>query len=370
MKIALIGTRGIPARHGGFETCVEEVGMRLVAKGHHVTVYSKRSKERVKHEYKGMKIVYIPRIPIKGFETIFAAFLSMIHSLLSRFDVHMVFDSANSPILFFFKLFKKNYVINPDGLGWKRDKWGFLARKYYKFSEWITARTCKNIVTDSYAMQDYYKSEYGVKSTVIAYGANVPVDYNESEKKEVLMEMGLPKQGYFLQITRFEPENNPLLSLKAFNSCSTEMKMVLVGGTNYRTGYIQKIKGEARKNPNIILPGFIYDQRKRDILWNNCFCYIHGNYLGGTNPALLQAMAAGRPVIALDCMFNREVLDTCGFFFARDTNSLRSQMQYVAEHRTDAEQKAKAAFERMKHLYNWDLVTNQYESLFCTIVET
>lgn len=367
MRIALIGTRGIPARHGGFETCVEEVGERLVNKGHYVTVYSKRIENTRIRKYKGMHIVYIPRIKAKGFETLFASFLAAIHSLLFQFDMHMVFDSANSPVLLIYKLFKKNCAINPDGLGWKRDKWGFFARKYYKWSEWIAAKSCKNIITDSLVIEKYYEAEYGVSSTLIPYGANFPKEYNENEEAAILSQMGLTRRKYFLQITRFEPENNPLISLKVFNNYSIAMKMVLVGGANYKTQYLKYIEAESSKNPNIFLPGFIYDQKKLDIIWRNCYCYIHGNYIGGTNPALLQAMAAGRPIIALDCVFNRELLDVNGFYYKREEQSLFDQISYVLDHDSEAEEKARSTLERVKKHYNWDLVASQYEGLFNSI---
>jgi glycosyltransferase involved in cell wall biosynthesis len=368
MRIAFIGTRGIPAQHGGFETCVEEVGLRLTQKGHHVTVYSKRSKDTRCYHYKGMINVYIPRVQIKGFETLFASFLAVIHSLFYRFDMHMIFDSANSPLLYIYKIFEKPCAINTDGLGWKRDKWGKFAKKYYKLSEWIAVKASKNIVTDSRAMQKYYETEYNANSTVISYGANIPMRYSAEEEDVVLAKMGIDRKRYFLQITRFEPENNPDISLKAFNNCSPEMKMVLIGGVKSRTQYLQNIEIETVKNSNIVLPGFIYDRKQLDIIWTNCFCYIHGNFLGGTNPALLQAMASGRPVVAVDCVFNREVLDGQGFFYNRDVQSLREQMRYIMNHVPEAEKMAHGALERVKMNYNWDLVASKYEELFKSIL--
>jgi glycosyltransferase involved in cell wall biosynthesis len=369
MKIALIGTRGIPASHGGFETCVEEIGKRLVKKGHSVSVYSKTpsSGKKIK-SFEGMHNIYIPRIPIKGFETLFAATLAIIHSLWQNFNMHMVFDPANSPALLIYKIFNKPCAINTDGLGWQRDKWGWFARKYYKYAEWIAVKLCPNIVTDSKSMHDYYRSEYGAISSTIAYGADIPGSYSEKEQTEVLGLLRLTSKSYFLQVTRFEQENNPLLSLHAFNTLNTQKSFVLIGGSNRKTQYITMIKNEAITNNKIIFPGFIYDKNKLEIIWNNCFCYIHGNHCGGTNPALLQAMAAGRPVIARDCIFNREVLDGNGFFYDRNSASLVKAMNYVLQHISEAEKMARFALKRIKNVYRWDLITDQYEALFKSII--
>jgi len=370
MKIALIGTRGIPARHGGFETCVEEVGARLAQKGHKVFVYSKKS-ELNKHDrvYRGMKIINVPRVKLKGFETLFSTFLSVFHSLFFRFDVQMVFNAANSPALFLYNFFNKKYALNTDGLEWQRKKWGFFGKSYYKLSERISVLLCKNLVSDSQGIHDYYKSKYKADSTIIAYGADVPPRYPDDKVDHILNEFGIERKKYLLQVTRFEPENYPLLTLQAFSLLQTAIKCVLVGGDNFRSLYLKKIENEKRKNENIILPGFIYNKEILEILWQNSFCYIHGNSVGGTNPALLQAMASGRPVIALDCVFNRETLNNHGFFYTSDLQSLIDQMHYVIHHPLEAEEKAKYALARSEKSYNWNYIADQYEKLFTIIIK-
>jgi len=369
MKIAMIGPRGVPAAHGGFETCVEEVGWRLAEKGHIITVYSRRSGRKLK-EYRGMNIVYVPRIPIRGFESLFAALLSVLHALLfEKFDVVMIFDNANAPVLALCKLFKKACSINTDGLGWQRDKWGYWAKKYYKWTEGACVKLCENVVTDSVSMKNYYFNNYGAVSTMIAYGANLPGHREESVDRECLAKFNLSKQRYFLQVTRFEPENNPLLSLQAFLKIDrSNLKIVLIGGANGSTEYSKAIEKEAGKNSTIVLPGFIYEKGILDSIWTNCLAYIHGNQIGGTNPALLQAMAAGRPVIARDCIFNREVLDNNGYFYDKSIESLSDRMDFVSAHVQEAEKKAASALQRVKRTYNWDIVASQYEVLFASIV--
>jgi glycosyltransferase involved in cell wall biosynthesis/UDP-N-acetylglucosamine transferase subunit ALG13 len=370
MRVALIGTRGVPATHGGFETCVEEIGKRFASYGHSVFVYSKRpAPKRKLKQFEGMQVIYIPRIPIKGFETLFAAMVSVVHSLHNKYDFHMVFDPANSPTLLIYKLFGKHCAINVDGLGWQRDKWGYFAKRYYKWSEWFAVKVCQNIVTDSKAMARYYKDEYGASTATIAYGANIPEQADPQKEEEILSSFGLKRNEYFLQITRFEPENNPLLTLQAFNSIATKLSMVLIGGVLKKTKYSESIQLEASKNKAILLPGFIYDNSTLNIFWTNASCYIHGNHIGGTNPALLQAMAAGRPVIARDCVFNREVLEEFGYYYERNISSLCGNMQYVQKNKQEVEGKALKALGKVKSVFTWDKIADQYLTLFKTIIE-
>jgi glycosyltransferase involved in cell wall biosynthesis len=363
MRIALLGTRGIPASHGGFETCVEELGRRLVDKGHTVFVYSKQNDSKLK-TYKGMHVIEIPRISIKGIETLLSTFLSVIHSLFFHFDMHMLFNGANSPALFIYKLLKKKYALNTDGLEWKRGKWGIIGRNYYKLSERVSVLLCKNLISDSQGIHDYYKQKYHVESTIIAYGAAIPPEYPNENVQRILNELGLEKNKYILQITRFEPENHPLLTLQSIEQLPVAFKCVLVGGSNYRSEYLEKIEEQEQKNKNIILPGYIYHKEKLDILWQNALCYIHGNSVGGTNPALLQAMAAGRPVIALDCSFNREVLGENGYFYFYSKKSLIEQILSILEAPGIAGKKAAGAIARVRDHYSWDKIADQYEVFF------
>ena len=364
LKIALIGTRGVPARHGGFETCAEEIGWRLAERGHQVIVYSKRYKKEHLSSYRGMQVVYIPRLPFKGIETLFAAFLSALHSLFLKCDIHMVFDSANSPVLYLFNFFRKKYAINPDGLGWKREKWGRIARIYYKWVEHIVAHFSPNIVADSKAISNYYENEYHAQSTVIEYGAELPATVSKEQEEMILAKYGLQPYSYILQITRFEPENNPLLTIKAFLAAQTDLKLMIIGGASKKTPYAKQIQQEAERTDKVILPGFIYDKDVLNVIWQNSLFYVHGNSVGGTNPALLQAMAAGRPIAAIDCVFNRETMNNNGYFFDRSVSSLARIIQIINNDNLDAKQYAANNLKRIESHYNWERITNLYENLF------
>ncbi len=359
MKIALIGTRGVPANYGGFETCVEEVGSRLASMGHEVTVYC-RSSSYAKRlvSYKGMKLVYLPSLKRKSLETLSHTFLSILHAVIRPFDILMVFNVANSPFLIFPRIFRKKTAINTDGLEWKRGKWGLVGKTYFKLSEWIGAKLTDRIVADCAVLQDYYLKNYQVSSSLIAYGA-YPA---HSKKPELLNLLGVNPNDYFLQITRFEPENNPLLTIEAFKKLKTNKKLVLVGGVKYPGPYSNKVLETA--DERIILPGFIYDKELLDELWCNSYSYIHGNEVGGTNPALLQSMASGTFIIAIDIPFSRDVLKDCGIFYQKDSSHLAEQMKWSLENPKLLEGYKVKAVERTREFYSWNQVAKEYESLF------
>ncbi len=364
LKIALIGTRGVPANYGGFETCVEEVGKRLADMGHKVTVYCRKSyyKEQ-KKEHFGMRLVYLPNIRKKSLDTISHTFLSVWHALFQNYDVYMVFNAANSLLLAPLLMAGKRVAINTDGLEWKRSKWGYVGRSYYKLTEKIACAIANRVVADSRGIQDYYKKTHGCKSTEIAYGA--PVQTCQSCTR--LGKMGLEPFKYFLQITRFEPENYPLLTIQAYNKLHTDKKLVLVGGNPYPNGYTRAIEQAA--NGNVILPGSIYDRKILRELWCNCYAYIHGNSVGGTNPALLQTMASGCFTLANDISFNRDVLAECGLFYKPDAASLAAKMQWALENESQLDIYRIKAQKRVQTHYTWDKIAAQYEGLFWDLVQ-
>lgn len=363
MNIALIGTRGVPASYGGFETCVEELGRRLVKRGHSVTVYCRKSYyvEQM-DQYLGMSLVYLPNIQKKSLDTLSHTFLSVCHAVTRDYDVLMVFNAANSPTLFFPRLFGKRIAINTDGLEWKRGKWGAFAQRYYKFSEWLSTKLANRIVADSRGIQDYYRDSYGIESSFIAYGAPLC----KSQKPELLSPFGLQPSEYFLQITRFEPENNPLLTIQAYRKLKTTKKLVLVGGVPYESDYSRAIAREA--DDRVLLPGLIYDKEVLNELWCNCFAYIHGNEVGGTNPALLQTMGSGCFTIAVDVPFSHDVLSDCGIFYEKTVESLSAQMAWACQNEARLPAFKAGAVERIKEHYTWEKVTDGYELLFNELV--
>ncbi len=363
MKIAILGTRGVPARYGGFETFAEEVGKRMVAKGHEVCVYCRSGYyPKKQEEYLGMRLVYIPEIKWKFFETIFHTFLSLLHAVKKRFDIIFICNVANSILLPVPLVFGRKTVMHVDGLDWKRQKWNLFGKKYYEFSEWVACLFPGVLIADSHGIEKYYQRRYGRKLHYVSYGANITISRDAS----ILDSFKLKPGEYFLQITRFEPENNPLLSVKAFSNVSTDKKLVMVGGAKYGYGYSARIFSVHDKR--ILRLGFIYDKNTIRELQANAYAYIHGNEVGGTNPGLLQAMAAGCFVISRDVAFNREVLCDAGIYYKRDEQDLKKKLTWVLEHPEEKKELGQKGQEIIKKYHSWDSVVSGYEKLFYSLL--
>jgi glycosyltransferase involved in cell wall biosynthesis len=366
LKIALLGTRGVPANYGGFETCVEEVGQRLVLKGHDVTVYCRKGYGESKlNNFKGMRLVFLPSIKKRSLETLSHSTFSIWHSLFGNFDIFMVFNAANSILTLPLRIFGKKIAINTDGLEWKRSKWNFLGRSYYRLSEKFACLFANRLVSDSKGIHGYYQKKFGVDSSQIAYGAYI----QKPKQVNKIREMGLEKGSYFLQITRFEPENHPLLTIEAFLQLTTKKKLVLVGGNPYGTKYTEQIAALASASDKVILPGSIYEPELLLELWGNCYAYIHGNSAGGTNPALLTSMAYNCFILSFDISFNRDVLQDCGIFYTRHVESLISKMSWALENKNHLLRFKNKATKRIQDRYLWGHVAHQYEQLFYDLSE-
>jgi glycosyltransferase involved in cell wall biosynthesis len=364
MKIALIGTRGIPAQYGGFETCAEELSKRLVKKGHEVWVYGRSGYyEQKLKEYLGVRLVYLPELKVKTLDTLSHTFLSLLHAISKNYDIILVFNYANSPLLILPKFLGRDVILHVDGLEWRREKWKGFGKKYYKFAEWVSAKLPIDLIADSQSIRRYFKEIYGKSSYFIPYGA----DLQFSSQREILKQFSLEPQEYFLQITRFEPENNPLLSIEAFQRTDTNKCLVLVGGVQYKTEYSEKIF--SIKDPRIKLLGFIYDEKILRELLCNCYAYIHGNEVGGTNPALLQAMASGCFVICRDVPYNREVLRDAGIYFKKDMDDLSVKLSWSLKNYNQIKEKGEQGRKIIKNDYIWNRVTDNYIGIFNLFVK-
>ena len=364
MRIAIIGTRGIPARYGGFETFAEEIACRLVKAGHEIIVYGRRKyypEKGKKETFRGVNCVYLGALPLKQLETASNAFFSFLHLVMEKkTQAVIICNNTNGYLLLLLRLAGCRTLINVDGLEWQRGKWGFFSKNLHRLAEKITVLFGRrSLVVDSRAIGRYYKETYGADCHYIPYGA--PILEPNADQLQELSALGLEPGEYFLQVTRFVPENNVDLVLRAFRNTDTEKKMVLVGGDRYKSSYIKEIEGLAALDKRVILPGFIYRKQSLDALLANAFAYVHGNEVGGTNPALLQAMGAGNLVLAVDTVFNREVLRDCGFYFEKDSNSLLAVFNKVmVMNRTDLSIMGQTAREIVKTEFSWEEVTAAY----------
>ncbi|WP_347343522.1 DUF1972 domain-containing protein [Jatrophihabitans telluris] len=354
MYISMVGTRGVPARYGGFETCVEEVGRRLVARGHQVRVYC-RGEAEVGPEYLGMELVHLPAMRKKSLETLSHTGLSVRHLLAHRTDVALVFNAANAPFLPLLRARRIPVATHVDGLEWKRAKWGGNGRRYYRGAEALSVRWSDALIADAQGIADYYTQEFAAPTELIAYGAPLLTGLGSDR----LAEQGLVAGGYHLVVARFEPENHVAEIVEGYVASAARLPLVVVGSAPYADDYTARITGLA--DDRVRLLGGIWDQELLDQLYANSLTYLHGHSVGGTNPSLLRAIGAGAPTIAFDVSFNREVLGEAGQFFADPAG--------VAVAVDQAEADPAAAAVRGKALqaraadYDWDDVAARYERL-------
>jgi len=353
VKIALIGTRGVPAAYGGFETAADELGTRLVKRGHEVTVYCRGP--RGIGDYCGIQCVSLPAPRVKSLETLAHTARSILHARRQTFEAVVVFNAGNAPLL---GLVKQPVVLHLDGLEWKRGKWGRIGRSYYKLCERIAAASRHELIADSEGIARYYETRYGAPSTVIAYGA--PLRFSVAEDVVPLKTFNLRPDGYVLVVARLEPENNVHLALEAYARSSRQMPLVVVGDAPYRSRYLNDLKHTLMTTPGVRHLGRIDDQPLLDAVYANSRAYVHGHTVGGTNPSLLRAMGAGVPVLAYDTTFNREVADETARYFHSSEGLARLMDEAMAGALSELGERAR---ERVTDRYDWDVVTDAYETL-------
>ena len=359
MKIAIMGIRGIPANYGGFETFAEHLGTRLVDTGHQVTVYGRSNS--IKYDgryYNGVRLVILPTISHKYFDTVVHTFLCALHALKERYDAILICNSANSIFSFIPRLVGTPVALNVDGLEWKRAKWNFLGKWFYKISEYLATLLPTEVVTDARDIQKYYLEKFGKRSTYIPYGT--PVE--KVATKEVLEKFHLQPQRYVLYVSRMERENNAHLVVKAFETVKTDLKLVMVGDAPYNGKYIEDLK--KTRDSRILFTGYVFGSGYRE-LQSHAYFYVQATEVGGTHPALLEGMGHGNCILANDVPEHREVLGDAGFFFRTDQNgNLRDQMQYLADNPRIVKAAGQKARARVMEHYTWDKITDDYEKLF------
>jgi glycosyltransferase involved in cell wall biosynthesis len=357
MKLAILGTRGIPANYGGFETFAEELGTRLAARGHDVTVYGRSNNIRYPHRiYKGVKLVILPTIGTKHLDTVAHTFLSVVHAAARRFDCILMCNAANAIFALVPRLTGTPVALNVDGIERLRKKWGAAARAYYRISERLSTIIPNAVVTDADVIREYYMKEYRTPSVMIAYGAHC----ERTETTAVLDRLGVQSREYFLYVSRLEPENNAHMVIQAFEKVQTARLLLVVGDAPYAQKYIEQLK--ATRDPRIRFTGAIYGDGYRE-LQSHAYAYIQATEVGGTHPALIEGMGAGNCVIAKDTAENHEVLGDCGLFF-EDAAGLTRQIELTLTDIGLVTRLRAAAQARAKARYSWDAVTDAYERLF------
>lgn len=359
MRIALLGTRGIPATYGGYETLYEELATRLVDRGHAVTVYGRSHYvPRGISEHHGARLVVLPTVRQKYLDTPVHTLLSSLHALSQKFDVALMVNSANSLFVPILRLRGFPVALNVDGIEKRRAKWGIAGRLIYAASERLAPLVASRVVTDAEVIQRYYLSRYGCESTMIPYG----VDPKPLPPGETLRRLGLKPKQYFLYVSRFEPENNPQRVAESYRHVPGDLPLVMVGTAPYASSFIRGFTENA--DPRIQFPGAIYGDGYRELL-SNARAFIQATEVGGTHPALVEAMGYGNCLIVNDTPENREVAQTTALYFrVTEPESLAEQLERVLSAPQLSDELGRAAAHRAHQTYTWESVCDAYERLF------
>jgi glycosyltransferase involved in cell wall biosynthesis len=352
-KISIIGTVGLPAKYGGFETLTEYLTKHLGGKLDLTVFCSSKSYNQQLEIYNNARLYYLP-IDANGIQSIFYDIVSMFKAL--RFaDTFLILGVSGCIVLPLIRLIsRKKIVVNIDGLEWKRAKWNRLAKWFLKFSEKLAVKFSDEVITDNKAIQDYVTEEYGAESTLIAYGGDHARKVTLSD--DIQKKYQLPVENYAFSVCRIEPENNVHVVLEAFSRMNSPL--FFVGNWNY-SEYGKLLREQYSSYSNIHLLDPIYDQDILDQLRSNASVYIHGHSAGGTNPSLVEAMYLGLPVVAFDIDYNRETTENKALYFI------------TPEDLIDIVVKGKTRFPEIKIAlkdiamarYRWEIIVKQYENI-------
>ncbi len=358
MKLAIVGCRGVPARYGGFETLAEELGRRLVDRGHRVTVYGRTGfVDPGLGTHRGMRLVVLPAVRRKHLETVLHTLLACFHAAGEGYDAVLMLNAANAPWIRILQLAGIPVALNVDGLERKRRKWGAAGRWYYRLCERWAALMADALVTDAEVIRRYYRRSYRTPSVMIAYGG----DLEPPRGTATLERLGLAPGDYVLYVSRFEPENNPDRVVEAWSRVPGDRRLVMVGGAPYAPELAERVRRAA--DHRVLLPGPIYGEGYRELLFH-CRLYIHATEVGGTHPALVEAMGAGRPVVYHDTPENREVAGGAGLAFTFDGEArLEEVLAGLLEDGPRLRELGERARRRVEERYRWDQVASAYEEL-------
>jgi glycosyltransferase involved in cell wall biosynthesis len=351
-KLAILGIVGVPANYGGFETLVDNL-LDLLPKYYEVTVFCESHAYPEKLDsYKGAKLEYVDK-KANGAESIIYDSISLLRSYKSQDYILLLGVSGAIMIPFLRPWTKAKIITHIDGLEWKRDKWGWFAKKFLKFSEMLAVKYSHGVVADNKHIQEYITSEYEKDSFLIAYGANHVSAVDSDSYKKKFSFLGSP---YVFTVCRIEPENNVEMQLKAFKECEIGMPYVVVGNWN-ANDYGMRLYQDYSKVKNIILYNPIYEMEELNVLRSNCFFYLHGHSAGGTNPSLVEAMYLGLPVIAYGVNYNIETTFGKALYF-NTFEELKEMLFQIRE--LDRDQMIKDLSKLAKKNYSWKAITKKY----------
>lgn len=366
MKIAFIGSRGIPARYSGFETFYEQLSVRLAQRGHDVTVYNRRHfLPDVAGAYRGVRIVRVPGCATKHLDTITHTATASLHALGQRYDIAYYCIVGNAPLVWLPRLTGARVLLNVDGEDWAREKWSGFARWYQRRCERVAGRCASVLIADARVVQERYRDVYGLETVFVPYGAEVQRD----DGTDVLQRWNLVPREYILFAGRLVPENAADLLIEAFQGAATGKKLVIVGDAAYQDDYRQKLRDIAGER--VIFTGYAFG-RDYAQLSSHAYLYVQPSAVNGTRPALLDQLGFGNCVLVRDTAANMEVIADCGHSFSRESplESLRQALGRLLCHPDLVQAMRERARTRIERFYNWEWVTDFHVDLFTRLRES
>ncbi|MBV9989203.1 MAG: DUF1972 domain-containing protein [Chitinophagaceae bacterium] len=360
MTIAIIGSRGYPHVYSGYETFVKELAERMVKKNVKVIVYCHKNLfESYPKQVNGIDLVYLPTIETKILSQFIHSFLSMLHACTHKNDVILAVNAANGPWGLISRIFRRPTFINVDGIEWLRPKWKGLGAKYFRFAARMATKFYDRIVTDADEMRAVYLEEFNTDSTVIMYGSEPAY----SKDPSLLDQFQLKPREYYLIVGRLIPDNNANLLLDGFLASNSSKKLVIAGDVPYKDAYAQHMKSQA--SDRVIFLGRVTDRNIIHELFCNCFAYLHGHEFGGTNPTMIEAIAHGCAILALNTRFNREMLSNgqFGYYFEKQTRSIAQAIKDAESQPLKLEELRSKVRTALTAKYDWDHITDAYIAL-------
>jgi glycosyltransferase involved in cell wall biosynthesis len=363
-RIAVIGIRGLPANYGGLETCAREVCTRWARAGNDVLVYCRSNRYPVRAPtYDGVKLRYLPSIPSKSLDTISHTFLCVLHLMFVNRgyrNVHL-YNTGNAIFMPLLRLAGKHVVLSGDGIEWKRQKWGRVAKFVHRLGEKLAARFANHIVVDNEEVGAYYQRTFDVPTVLIAYGANEPV-FDQERSAQLMERHSLVSGNYFLFVGRIVPEKAVHELIEAYKSIRTDCPLVIIGDDDSKSEYRNRVFAEASDRVRFL--GFVYNEDYEQLLLN-ARMYVSASRLEGTSPSLLAAMGAG-----VCCLVNgipenlATVKGSVPTYRENDVADLIVRWQVLADDPAAAEAAAKLGRQCVREHYSWDAVADGYYRLF------
>jgi glycosyltransferase involved in cell wall biosynthesis len=361
--VAIIGTRGYPSYYGGFETAVRKLAPYLAERGWDVTVYGRKGSTRIDDPSfdRRVKTPVTRGIEKRSVSTLSYGFTATLDAVRKKPDVALVMNVANGYFLPLLRARSIPTLVNVDGIEWDRAKWGRLAKSVFRRGAKWTARHGDRMVYDSLAIAERWQHDFGLQGDFIPYGGDVP--------EALPVQDGLEHRGYVLVVARFVPENTVPEFIAAIRKISVNIPVVMVGSTGYGGDLDDSARELTEQRSNVMWLGHVSDDSKLLSLWQHAAVYFHGHSVGGTNPALVQAMACGAPVLARDTIYNREVLADTGMFVEPDASEIALAIERLFHDANLQKELSEKAASRAELNYSWDAVNHAYETALLNLID-